>query len=144
MHVMSLLSASLFISMFPRINSSALPQGVYETIVPPGGTPPGCQSTFGERFNFRSIYGPVGYPGFHRICAAPPGQPQLQMRVTNGVLTDQVGRIGAVVSNRQIQFDGPPAQSGSIYTGGWSVCDDGTLALGPQKFFFACESGTCE
>lgn len=131
----------LSLSIFSRVNSSALPQGVFETIVPPGGIPPGCQSTYGEKFNFRSIYGPVGYPGFHRICATPG---QLQIRVTNGIMTDQIGRIGAVVANRQIQFDGPPAQSGSVYTGGWSVCDDGTLALGPQKFFFACASGTCE
>ncbi|KAI5840568.1 hypothetical protein DFP73DRAFT_558972, partial [Morchella snyderi] len=58
-------------------------------------------------------------------------------------MTDHLGRIGAVVANRQIQFDGPPAQSGSIFTGGWSVCHDGTLALGLQKFFFACASGSC-
>jgi hypothetical protein len=66
------------------------------------------------------------------------------MTLRNGVLFDKEGKIGSIVANRQFQFDGPPAQAGAIYTGGWSVCDDNLLALGPSKNFFKCLSGTCK
>lgn len=66
------------------------------------------------------------------------------MRLANGVLIDSLGRIGSIVANRQFQFDGPPAQAGAIYTGGWSVCPDGLLALGSSKTFYQCDSGDCE
>jgi len=64
------------------------------------------------------------------------------MTLHNGVLVDKQGRIGSIVSNRQFQFDGPPAQAGAIYTSGWSVClTEGFLALGGSKKFFQCLSG---
>lgn len=66
------------------------------------------------------------------------------MKLNNHVLTDSLGRIGSIVANRQFQFDGPPAQAGAIYTGGWSVCADGVLALGSSKQFYQCDSGDCE
>jgi hypothetical protein len=66
------------------------------------------------------------------------------MALKNGVLLDKQGKIGSIVANRQFQFDGPPAQAGAVYTGGWSVCDDNLLALGPSKNFFMCLSGTCK
>ncbi|KAA8910603.1 hypothetical protein FN846DRAFT_904854 [Sphaerosporella brunnea] len=59
-----------------------------------------------------------------------------------GVLQEQLGRIGSIVANRQLQFDGPPAQAGAVFTGGWSVCDDNFLALGASKVFYKCLSGT--
>jgi hypothetical protein len=62
------------------------------------------------------------------------------LSLRNGVLLDRQGKIGSIVANRQFQFDGPPAQAGAIYTGGWSVCDDGLLALGPSKQFWKCLS----
>lgn len=65
----------------------------------------------------------------------------LTMTLKNSVLTDGKGRIGAIVSNRQFQFDGPPPQAGSIYAAGWSITDDGLLALGDSAIFFQCKSG---
>ena len=62
--------------------------------------------------------------------------------MSNGVLTDSKGRIGGVVANHQIQFDGPPSQAGTIYNSGWSVCSNGSLALGPSAIFYQCLSGT--
>lgn len=64
------------------------------------------------------------------------------MTLNNGVLTDGQGRTGYIADNRQFQFDAP-AQAGAIYTGGFSVCDDGTLALGGNKQFWACGSSDC-
>ncbi|KAF2667790.1 hypothetical protein BT63DRAFT_375174 [Microthyrium microscopicum] len=65
----------------------------------------------------------------------------LSMKLVNGVLTDNKGRTGYIASNRQFQFDAPP-QAGALLTAGWSVCDDGFLALGQQKIFYQCLSGS--
>lgn len=65
----------------------------------------------------------------------------LTMTLKDSVLTDGLGRIGAIVANRQFQFDGPPPQAGSIYAAGWSITDDGLLALGNSAIFFQCKSG---
>ncbi|KAH3688731.1 hypothetical protein WICPIJ_000285 [Wickerhamomyces pijperi] len=66
----------------------------------------------------------------------------LSLILKGGELTDAKGRIGSIVANRQFQFDGPPPQAGAIYAGGWSVTEDGYLALGNQTEFFQCLSGT--
>lgn len=65
----------------------------------------------------------------------------LTMTLKNTVLTDGKGRIGAIVANRQFQFDGPPPQAGSIFAAGWSITDSGLLALGNSAVFFQCKSG---
>ena len=62
------------------------------------------------------------------------------MNLQDGVLKDAVDRTGYVASNYQFQFDGPP-QAGSIYTGGFSVCDNSSLALGPSAIWYQCLSG---
>ncbi|TID25443.1 hypothetical protein CANINC_002979 [Pichia inconspicua] len=64
----------------------------------------------------------------------------LSMTLHNGVLKDASGRIGAIVSNRQFQFDGPPPQAGSLFAAGWSIFD-GKLALGKSTTFYQCLSG---
>ncbi|KAI5952103.1 hypothetical protein KGF57_004195 [Candida theae] len=65
----------------------------------------------------------------------------LVIKLQDGVLTDSHGRIGAIVANRQFQFDGPPPQAGSIYAAGWSISSDGYLTLGDSKVFYQCLSG---
>ncbi|OWB76659.1 hypothetical protein B5S32_g814 [[Candida] boidinii] len=66
----------------------------------------------------------------------------LSMQLSGAVLTDKHGRIGSIVANRQFQFDGPPPQAGAIYAGGWSITDDGKLAIGNNTVFYQCLSGT--
>ncbi|GMG39458.1 unnamed protein product [Ambrosiozyma monospora] len=59
--------------------------------------------------------------------------------ITDGIIYDDQGRLGAIVSNSQFQFDGPPPQAGAIYAGGFSVTDDYFLALGDDDTgFFGC------
>lgn len=65
----------------------------------------------------------------------------LAMTLEGSVLTDSKGRIGAIVANRQFQFDGPPPQAGSIYAAGWSISPQGNLALGDSELFYQCKSG---
>merc|ERR1711939_936941 len=64
----------------------------------------------------------------------------LALMLNNGVLTDNQGRTGYVASNRQFQFDSPP-QAGAIYTSGFSLCSNGSLALGGSTTFYQCRSG---
>ncbi|EJS43223.1 cis3p [Saccharomyces arboricola H-6] len=82
-------------------------------------------------------------------CAATPtlkdssckNSGTLELVLNDGVLTDGKGRIGSIVANRQFQFDGPPPQAGAIYAAGWSITEDGYLALGDNDVFYQCLSG---
>ncbi|CAR29844.1 ZYRO0G18304p [Zygosaccharomyces rouxii] len=65
----------------------------------------------------------------------------LGVTLNDGVLTDTKGRIGSIVSNHQFQFDGPPPQAGAIYAGGWSISQEGNLAIGDVETFYQCLSG---
>lgn len=65
----------------------------------------------------------------------------LGITLVDGVLTDPYGRTGYIASNSQFQFDGPP-QAGAIYTAGFSVCENGSLALGSDVTWYSCLSGT--
>ncbi len=64
----------------------------------------------------------------------------LTLTLAGGQLTDAEGRTGYIASNYQFQFDKPP-QNGAIYTGGFSVCSNGSLALGGSTIFYECLSG---
>lgn len=64
----------------------------------------------------------------------------LALTLSNGILKDAKGRTGYIASNFQFQFDAPP-QAGAIYTAGFSVCSNGTLALGGSSIFWQCLSG---
>ncbi|AAS52574.1 AEL111Cp [Eremothecium gossypii ATCC 10895] len=66
----------------------------------------------------------------------------LELTLKDGVLYDGAGRIGAIVANRQFQFDGPPPQAGAIYAKGWSITQEGNLALGDNDVFYQCLSGS--
>ncbi|ODV82328.1 uncharacterized protein CANTADRAFT_45249 [Suhomyces tanzawaensis NRRL Y-17324] len=76
--------------------------------------------------------------GFPASCKT---ENSLGMNLSGGILKDAKGRVGAIVANRQFQFDGPPPQAGSIFAAGWSVTHDGNLALGSDDVFFQCASG---
>jgi hypothetical protein len=62
------------------------------------------------------------------------------LTLADGVLVDAESRTGYIASNFQFQFDAPP-QAGAIYTAGFSVCGNGSLALGPSAVFYKCTSG---
>lgn len=66
----------------------------------------------------------------------------LSMTLEDGILKDDKGRIGSIVSNYQFQFDGPPPQAGAWYAAGWAISSDGNLAIGDNQVFWQCLSGT--
>lgn len=65
----------------------------------------------------------------------------LALTLSDGILLDSKGRTGYIASNYQFQFD-KPAQAGAIYTAGFSVCSNGSLALGGSAVFYQCLSGS--
>lgn len=77
-------------------------------------------------------------PGAAQACASSG---TLEITLNNGILTDSKNRTGYIAANSQFQFDDPP-QTGAIYTAGWSVCSNGTLALGGDVTFYQCLSGS--
>jgi len=46
-----------------------------------------------------------------------------------------------VASNDQFQFDDPP-QAGAKYTAGFTICADGSIALGSETIWWSCLSGS--
>ncbi|KAL9596361.1 MAG: hypothetical protein Q9219_005839 [cf. Caloplaca sp. 3 TL-2023] len=70
------------------------------------------------------------------VCGATP-----IVTLQDGVLKDQDGRTGSVVANSQFQFDNP-IQSGAIFVDGFSICSNGSLAVGGSTVFYQCLSGT--
>jgi hypothetical protein len=58
------------------------------------------------------------------------------------ILYDSQGRVGSIVANRQFQFDGPPPQAGALYAVGWTITEDGNLAIGDNDVFYQCLSGS--
>ncbi|MCJ1454806.1 hypothetical protein MMC28_005159 [Mycoblastus sanguinarius] len=65
----------------------------------------------------------------------------LAITLDGGVLKDSKARTGYIASNYQFQFDGPP-QAGAIYTAGFSICANSSLALGGSNIFYQCLSGS--
>ncbi|KAF8463069.1 hypothetical protein BDZ91DRAFT_698587 [Kalaharituber pfeilii] len=68
------------------------------------------------------------------------GSKSLSVTLKNGVLRDSQGRQGYIADNYQFQFDAPP-QPTPYATSGFSVCEDGTLALNGSNVFYQCRSG---
>ncbi|KAJ4308069.1 hypothetical protein N0V84_012314 [Fusarium piperis] len=132
----------------------AAPQAVTEDLRPKDGPPKGCSHSYDGSFEVtifksgkskRSLQ--VRIP--HSITTIITnqlksrecnGEGVLVMTLKDGVLKDAQGRTGYISDSYQFQFDEPP-QSGSIFTAGFSVCSNGTLALGPSAIFWQCQSG---
>ena len=62
------------------------------------------------------------------------------LTLQNGQLHNQMGDTGYIAANYQFQFDSPP-QTGAIYTAGFSLCGNGSLAIGGSAVFYSCNSG---
>ena len=118
---------------------SPMPQGVTEEVSPDQGPPAGCSTSFDGSFNIQILNAASSTPVEKR--ALDKRQGILTMTLKDGILRDAYDRIGYIASNSQFQFDGPP-QAGAIYTAGWSICENGSLAIGNDALFSKCLSGT--
>ncbi|KAF1948687.1 hypothetical protein CC80DRAFT_556114 [Byssothecium circinans] len=116
--------------------ATAFAQGPPEGIAPDAKAPEGCESTSKNNFT-------IGYTllsSMKRETAVEAKNSALECILKDGVLKDPQGRVGSVVANYQFQFDGPP-QAGAIYTGGFSVCKNSSLAIGSTTRWWKCGSG---
>jgi len=113
------------------------PQGITAPISPPGSAPAGAQTSYNGKFEITAYNTTAKRDLEKRVCDA---EGSLTLTLVDGILKDAQGRIGYVAANQQFQFDGPP-QAGAIYTAGWSVLTNGSLALGPSSVFWQCKSG---
>jgi len=127
--LLSLLGAAL---------ASPVPQGVTSAIAPEASAPAGCSSSAPSSFQITIVN--VTSSAAKRDLGKRQQDGVLTLTLTDGVLTDQAGRTGYIAANRQFQFDDPP-QTGAIYTTGWSLCSNGSLALGGSAVFYQCLSG---
>ncbi|KAL8774091.1 MAG: hypothetical protein Q9209_001199 [Squamulea sp. 1 TL-2023] len=108
--------------------------------------PPGCQSDFDGTFVIRPtlVNAAEASPGakmvkrqqnVRTICGSTP-----IVTLQGGILKDQQGRTGNVVANSQFQFD-EPLQENALFTSGFSVCQNNTLAYPGSAIFYQCLSG---
>ncbi|SPJ75411.1 related to covalently-linked cell wall protein [Fusarium torulosum] len=116
----------------------AVPQAVTEDIAPKDGPPKGCTTSYDGKFEV-TIFTPGKSKRdiSERSCN---GEGVLVLTLKDGVLKDAKDRTGYISNSFQFQFD-KPAQAGAIYTSGFSVCSNGTLAFGPSAIFWQCQSG---
>jgi hypothetical protein len=119
----------------------AMPQAVTSAIAPTASAPAGCSSTYNGDFQITVINGTTVAKRDLNTRQAQCGKAGLlTVKLADGKLTDSQSRTGYIASNYQFQFDGPP-QAGAIYTSGFSVCGNGSLALGGSNYFYQCKSG---
>ncbi|KAL8939436.1 MAG: hypothetical protein Q9216_003355 [Gyalolechia sp. 2 TL-2023] len=102
--------------------------------------PEGCSSNFDGTFviqnqNISNSPGQFDRRQGRTVCGATP-----VLTLEDGILTDQDDGIGSIVANSQFQFDNP-VQEDSLYTSGFSVCQNGSLAVGGSAIFYQCLSG---
>jgi len=117
----------------------AAPQGVTADITPTAVAPAGCTPTYTGEFQIQAVNftTPSKRSVEKRDCGAAGS---LTITLAGGQLTDMKGRTGYIANNSQFQFDGPP-QAGALLTGGFTACQNGSLALGGSAVWWECYSG---
>ncbi|KAF2646021.1 hypothetical protein P280DRAFT_375432, partial [Massarina eburnea CBS 473.64] len=122
---------------------TAVAESVPEGIAPDGKAPADCESN--SKSNFTIGYSLLSSMKRESALEVSPSfyathNNALQCTLQDGILKDPQNRVGSVVANYQFQFDGPP-QAGAIYTGGFSICKNSSLAIGSSTRWWKCGSG---
>ncbi|KAF2094911.1 hypothetical protein NA57DRAFT_45450 [Rhizodiscina lignyota] len=130
--------ASILLGLVAAASASPYPQAVTSAIAPAAPAPSGCHASYAGEFGMAIRMKRADSDSTPVACR---NNNTLTMTLSNTIMKDDKQRTAYIASNRQFQFDGPP-QAGAIYTAGFSVCDDDTIALGGSKTFYQCLSGT--
>jgi len=125
-------SAFAVLALAAAAAASPMPQGVSSAVAPSSSAPAGCESSYDGIFQVTVVKAPSK--------RAVEKRATLTCTLQDGVMKDAQGRTGYIASNYQFQFDAPP-QAGAIYTAGWSVCANSSIALGGSTIFYQCYSG---
>jgi hypothetical protein len=145
-------TSTIFAPLF--LAATGLAQAVEEGIAPDASAPEGCQTTVETPFRIGTLENPTlnRRETAQEVCLLElslrvytdvnyqASDGELLCTLEDGILHDQYGRTGSIVANQQFQFDGPP-QAGAIYTGGFSVCGNDSLAIGGSTRWWRCMSG---
>jgi len=128
------------IAFAAAVIATPVAQGVTEQLKPESSAPSGCSPSYDGDFEIQVVN--VTQTASKRSLSKrqQADAEKLEITLKDGVLTDSKDRTGYIAANNQFQFDGP-AQTGAIYTAGWSACGNGSLALGGTTVFFQCLSG---
>ncbi|KAH7075885.1 hypothetical protein BKA63DRAFT_310021 [Paraphoma chrysanthemicola] len=100
--------------------------------------PAGCQASTSGTFNIQTVNVTSSRK---RDLESRQLAGALTLSLNGGILKDQAGRTGYIASNYQFQFDAP-VQAGARETSGFSLCGNGSLALGSTAIWYQCLSGT--
>ncbi|KAF2862496.1 hypothetical protein K470DRAFT_212595 [Piedraia hortae CBS 480.64] len=117
--------------------ASPMPQGVTSAIAP-SASAAGCSASYSGKFEIQVVN--ITSKRMVKVRSKPRAD-ALTMTLKDGVLKDAKGRTGYIAANHQFQFDEPP-QTGAIYTAGFSVCPNNSLAIGNDATWAQCLSGT--
>jgi hypothetical protein len=131
-------SFALLAALSATVLASPMPQGVTSQIAPSSPAPEGCLPSWDGSFEITVVN--VSSSATRRDLEKRQKDGILTLTLAGSVLTDQAGRTGYIAANYQFQFDSPP-QAGSIYTSGFSVCSNYSLALGGSAIWYECLSG---
>jgi len=115
--------------------ASPMPGAVTSVISPSSPAPTGCVASYDGTFEITVVN--VSTSASKRDLER---RTALELTLSNSGLKDAAGRTGYIASNYQFQFDNPP-QAGAIYTSGFSLCSNNTLALGGSAIWYQCLSG---
>jgi len=110
---------------------------VAATALAQSSPPSGCQASASGTFNIQTVNVTASRK---RDVEARQLSGTLSLSLQNGDLKDQAGRTGYIAANYQFQFDAP-VQAGAKETTGFSLCGNGSLALGSSAIFYQCLSG---
>jgi len=100
-------------------------------------SPSGCQTSVSGTFNIQTVNVTTSSK---RDLAPRQLSGALTLTLQGSNLKDQAGRTGYIAANYQFQFDAP-VQAGAKQTSGFSLCSNGSLALGSSAIFYQCLSG---
>jgi len=128
-----MLSAPILLALATAV--AAAPQGVTSAIPPPVPIPSGCSTSTSDTFQITVV----------NVTQSPKKRDlekrdALTLTLVDGILKDALGRTGYIADNYQFQFDGPP-QAGALFTSGFSLCGNKSLALGGSAVWYQCLSG---
>jgi len=103
---------------------------------PSESAPAGCSPSYDGSFQI-TIVNTTSASKAKRQASTCGQAGYLTATLKDGILKDTQNRQGEIVANYQFQFDSP-LQTDAVYTGGFSVCNNGSLALGGSNVFYAC------
>ncbi|KAE8454674.1 hypothetical protein EG329_000297 [Mollisiaceae sp. DMI_Dod_QoI] len=106
---------------------------------PTASAPSGCATSYSGQFEITIINSTTTKRDLEvkRQSSTCGKSGYLTVSLSGGILTDAQNRQGYIASNSQFQFN-TPVQENAIYTGGFSVCSNGSLALGGSSVFWEC------